>query len=80
MKIKVERNISKGRVPLSAAAGRIFNNDILPAWMAQVFSTKDSWPNVDAHLDVLQILWDQYLGDKYPQKINKNTDAYHKVS
>jgi hypothetical protein len=58
---------------------KIFNNDVLPAWMAQVFSTKDAWPNIDAHVDKLQLFWDQYLGENYPHKIDKNTDAYHKV-
>lgn len=81
MKVKVERNdIPKGRVPLPLGAVKIFNNDILPTWQAQIFSTKDSWPNIDNHLDMLQIIWDQYIGDVYPQKIDKNTDAYHKVS
>ena len=47
---------------------------------AQVFSTKDYWPNIDDHLNKLQLSWDLYLGKKYPHKIEKNTDAYHKVS
>jgi hypothetical protein len=59
---------------------KIFNNDILPTWMAQVFSSKDFWPNIDVHLDKLQFLWDQYLGENYPLKIDKKTDAYHRVS
>jgi hypothetical protein len=59
---------------------KIFNNDILPTWHAQVFSTKDSWPNIDEHLDKLQLFWDLYIGEKYPHNIDKNTDAYHKVS
>ena len=58
---------------------KTFNNDVLPAWVAQVFSTKDSWPNIDDHLDKLQLVWDQYMGENYPHMIDKNTDAYHKV-
>lgn len=79
--MKVERNdISNSRVPLSGGALKVFNNDVLPTWMAQVFSTRDSWPNIDTHLDELQRFWDQYLGDMYPLKIDKTTDTYHKVS
>ena len=59
---------------------KIFNNDILPTWQAQIFSTKDSWTNIDDYLDKLQLFWDQYLGENYPHEINKNMDAYHKVS
>jgi hypothetical protein len=59
---------------------KIFNIDVLPTWQAQIFSTKDSWPNIDDHLDKLQLFWDMYLGNDYPLKIDKNTDAYHKVS
>ena len=77
MKVKVEQNdISK---PLSAGTMKIFTNDVVPTWIAEVFSTKDSWPNIDAHLEKLQFYWDQYLGDYYPHKIDKNTDTYRKV-
>ena len=50
---------------------KIFTNNVLPTWMAQVFSTKDHWPNIDAHIDKLQLFWDQYLGEKYSYKISK---------
>jgi hypothetical protein len=59
---------------------KIFHIDVLPTWHAQVFSTKDHWPNIDDHLDKLQLSWDKYLGEKYPYKIDKKTDAYQKVS
>ena len=68
-----------GRIPLPFGTARTFNNDILPTWHAQIFSTKDYWPNIDDHLDKLQFSWDQYLGEKFPHEINKNTDAYYKV-
>jgi hypothetical protein len=80
MKVKVERNnILKAPDPLSVGTVKIFNNDVLPTWIAQVFASNDSWPNIDDHLNKLQIIWDEYLGKKYPHRIDNNTDIYHKV-
>jgi hypothetical protein len=81
MKVKVKCNNSpKGRVPFPKGAVKIFNDNILPTWHAQVFSSKDSWPDIDTHLNKLQLLWDLYIGEKHPLKIDKKMDVYHKVS
>jgi hypothetical protein len=70
---------TKGRVPLPTGTVKIFNNSVLPAWLAEIFSTKDSWPTIDAHIDKLQSSWDSYLGTEHPHKLSKNTEVYHKV-
>ena len=82
-KVKVEHNhdgIPKGRVPLPVGMMKVFIDNVLPTWQAKIFSAKDSWPNIDDHLNKLQFVWDKYLGHNYPHKINKSTEAYHKVS
>ena len=66
-------------VPSPVGTVKIYNNDVVPSWLAQVMSTKDYWPNINDYLDRLQSTWDKYLGEEYPHKINKNTDAYQKV-
>lgn len=69
----------KGRDPLSASMVKTFNNDILPTWIAQVFASNDSWPNIDDHLNKLQKIWDEYLGENFPYRIDKATNIYQKV-
>ena len=79
-KIKFEHNNPpKGCTPPPVGTVKIYNNDVISSWLAQVMSTKDYWPNINDYLDRLQSTWDKYLGEEYPHKINKNTDAYQKV-